>query len=672
MTPIRLAVNELRRVTAGRLPKIAVLALLIVPLLYGAMYLYANWDPYGNLKDVPAALVVDDKGTSLNGKTINAGDEVADELPKQAAFDWHKVSDSEAESGVRDGKYLFALTLPSDFSAALASPAQFAPRQGVLQLTTNDANNYLGSTIANKVVDAVHAAVSKKVGSTAADQLLLGFATIRDKTSQAADGAAKLADGAAKTNSGAQQLASGASDLATGQHKLLDGANQLADGVPQLKNGATQLSSGLDTLRDKTSSLPNQASALAQGATQVAQGNAQVAQVGNQIATATQQFVSDLDNAKGDIATRLHKAGLTDAQVQQVLNVLAQVRKPIDDANSKVQATSGELQKLAAGAQQVANGAGQLAAAAPQLSSGIGQAANGADQLNSGINKAGDGILQLRDGLNTATGGADKLASGSKDLANGTQQLTSGSAQIRDGLNAGVQQIPDPNDPTRTATAQTIGDPIAVQTLGQATAPTYGAGLAPFFLGLAAWIGAFVLFLLLRPLSRRALAANQHPVIVALGGWLPAAALSIAQVVLLFAVVTTIVGVHPADPFGTLGFLALTGLAFTAMLHGLNALFGAVGKFLGLVLLILQLTTAGGTFPWQTTPALLHPLHLALPLSYVVDGLRHLLYGGALDSMPLDIGVLAGYLLLGIGLAVFAAYRQRVWTVSRLKPELVL
>jgi putative membrane protein len=121
-----------------------------------------------------------------------------------------------------------------------------------------------------------------------------------------------------------------------------------------------------------------------------------------------------------------------------------------------------------------------------------------------------------------------------------------------------------------------------------------------------------------------------------------------------------------------LGFLILTGFAFTAMLHGLNALLGAVGKFLGLVLLVLQLTTAGGTFPWQTIPAPLQPLHIALPLGYVVDGLRHLLYGGTLSSLGVDLAVIGGYLVVGLALSALAAYKQRVWTPSRLKPELVL
>jgi putative membrane protein len=34
-----MAIGELRRITAGRLPRIAVLALSIIPLLYGGLYL---------------------------------------------------------------------------------------------------------------------------------------------------------------------------------------------------------------------------------------------------------------------------------------------------------------------------------------------------------------------------------------------------------------------------------------------------------------------------------------------------------------------------------------------------------------------------------------------------------------------------------------------------------
>ena len=79
MTTFRLAMTELRRLTSGRLPRLALVAITLVPLLYGAMYLYANWDPYNRLDSVPAAVVIDDAGGQRqDGSTLNAGDRVYD------------------------------------------------------------------------------------------------------------------------------------------------------------------------------------------------------------------------------------------------------------------------------------------------------------------------------------------------------------------------------------------------------------------------------------------------------------------------------------------------------------------------------------------------------------------------------------------------------------------
>src|SRR3954465_11355296 len=108
-----MAFGELRRISAGRLPKIAVLALSIIPLLYGGLYLYANHDPYGNLKRVPAALVVQDTGATPPQRTrLNAGEQVAHDLLASKSFAWVRTSEGDAQDGVRTGRYDFAITLP--------------------------------------------------------------------------------------------------------------------------------------------------------------------------------------------------------------------------------------------------------------------------------------------------------------------------------------------------------------------------------------------------------------------------------------------------------------------------------------------------------------------------------------------------------------------------------
>ena len=631
MNAFRIARNELRRLTTGTMPKLALVALVLVPLLYASFYLYANYDPYGRLDKLPAAIYTSDAGTKdTSGVQRNVGREVTDELVKSGTFQWHEVSEQEARDGVRDDKYSFAIGIPSGFSAALLSVGNFQPQQATITLTTNDANNYLSGTIAKQVAEQVRKTIAEKVGSEAADRFLVGFSTIYAKIQEAA--------------TGAQQLADGSAQLKTGQQQLADGASQLAA-------GSATLATGLGTLKDGTAQLPAQTKQLADGASQVAAGDQKVADAASVAASASSDIQGKLDGYRSQLETDLRAAGVPDAQVQSILAKADQLRSPVDQANTKIQQANGDLARLADGARQVSDGAAKLAAASPQLASGIAQASDGANQLR-------DGAAKLNDGEKTAV--------------TGTTQLADGAAKLRDGLAAGLSQIPNPDDPTRSATANTIADPVAVTASGEASAGTYGAGLAPFFISLATWIGAFVLFLLLRPLSTRALTAGARPIRVAIGGWLSSALLGSAQVIVLFGAVIWLVGIHIAHPLGAIGFAVLVSLAFTSIVHALNAFFGAVGKFLGLVLLVLQLVSAGGTFPWQTIPDALYPLHLVLPMGYAIDGFRHLFYSGATTQILGDVAVLLAYLVGGLLVSTLAARKRRVWTVSALKPELSL
>ena len=111
-------------------------------------------------------------------------------------------------------------------------------------------------------------------------------------------------------------------------------------------------------------------------------------------------------------------------------------------------------------------------------------------------------------------------------------------------------------------------------------------------------------------------------------------------------------------------------MTFVATLHALASRFGAVGKFLGLVFMVVQLVSAGGTFPWQTLPGPLQAVHHVVPMSYAVDGLRRLLYGADLGPVTGSLGVLTAYLLGALALSTVAARRSRTWTAKRIKPEL--
>jgi putative membrane protein len=166
--------------------------------------------------------------------------------------------------------------------------------------------------------------------------------------------------------------------------------------------------------------------------------------------------------------------------------------------------------------------------------------------------------------------------------------------------------------------------------------------------------------------------ALRSPVRVAIAGWLTPAALGAVQMVSLFGVLSIALGFSFTHPLPTLGILLLASATFAAIILALNVWLGSVGQFLGLVLMVLQLVTAGGTFPWQTLPAPLAALHHVLPMGYVVDAMRQVMYGGQAGRAWADAAVLATWLVGALVLAVAGVTRMTFRRTMRdLQPSLI-
>ena len=682
MTVFRLALSELRRMTGGILPKLAILALSLVPLLYGAIYLYANWDPYGNLDGLEAALVVEDEGADTADGRLDAGAGVRENLLEDGTFDWEIVDSVDAaNAGVKDGTYEFALAIPADFSANLASASDPGnARQASLHVITNDANNYLLSSIVDKLTTSVHDSVAAEVGEETASRLLTGFSTVHTQLQKAADGAGQLADGAAAADSGAgdlksgldtlstgarslvsgqEQLAGGATTLADGAGEVAGGAAELSAGAGRLSAGAGELSAGLGTLSSSVAQLPDQTQALADGVNRIAAAAGGLQQAQGQINTVLTQLVATgrMSQAEADAirATAGGQAG-----------DLAQLPRLVEGANALAKGTAalpGAVGQAQRGAADVSAGASGLSTGASELSSGAARLSDGAADLAAGEQQALDGTRRLADG-------ADSAAAGAGSLKDGLTRLKDGSAELAAQLDKGAGNVPNPNEEERANASSVIADPLTVSTVDQAEAGTYGAGLAPYFLTLAMWVGIFMLAQAMRPISRRALASNAPAWKIALGGWLPFLAVSLVQATLLYAVVRFGLGLDPAHPALAWLLLLMAAMAFSALIQGTVALLGSVGKFVVLILLVLQLVSSGGTFPWQTIPAPLHVAHDVLPMGYMVNGLRQLLYGGELSQVATVAAALLAYTAAGLALSLLAARRHRLWTLKTLQPEI--
>ena len=640
MTALHMAYTELRRIAGTALGKATLFALVLVPTVYAGLYLYANADPYANLDQVPAALVMQDRGaTDTSGGALEYGDDIAQELVDQDSFDWQEQDRATAEDGVADGTYDFALVIPPDFSASLAGIAPDVASARIRMLT-NDANSYLSTTIANQLVVDVREAIAEQVSRKAANTFLLGLSDVQETLRESADGVRDLDGRLGRAGEISSEVSEDTAELAGDAEEL---AELIGDVEVEVEGGED---SGLT---------PGDVRPLQSAARQLAGSAGGLAGQAEDAAAATRSAAARYAAGRGQLDSLMDERAISEEDQAAILDVYDRAGGGLPNARSEVAQLRAQIGGLAAQARRVAAAASQLPTSTggepPQVSAqGLDEAADSAAELSGALEEIGESSVGVGGSLERLTRDTGKLATTLADSA---------------------ERIPTADEEGRAGIARTLSDPVTMSAPAAST-ESHGAGLAPLVLALAAWIGAVVLFWLVRPLSRRALAGSAPSWRTAMGGWLAPAFIGLVQAGLLMAATVLVIQVDETRVLPTLGFLLLVSATFVAIAHALCAWLGVTGLFLALVLMFLQTITAGGTFPWETTPELMHPLHHVLPMSYAVDGLRQLMFGGYTDRLLLHIGVLVAWLVGALLLAAVVARRQRVWTPRKVAPDLVL
>lgn len=563
-----------------------------------------------------------------------------------------------------------------------------------------------------------------------------GASDTHNGASQLADGSAALANGTGSLKKGANDLAQGAQQVADGTHSLKnaldqDGVRQLpgtltamcqnlnsidtsapsGDFGTDLSN--TVVSKVAEDTRQKLAPLVESGSISQETAdaivaninseqtkSAVASANdqalknhlAQHGQAGSDVLAKLQTLKNDNCVATGESAAAQKLSTLIDGvdKLDSGATAVAQGAGTLRDGITKLDSGATTLAdgsakladgtgKVADGASTLNNGAAQLVDGTGELKNGTGNLHNGAQQLADGEKEALDGQNKLHEGATTLQDGSSQLADGTGKLNSSTDQIADGAGQLKDGtgqlstgLQNGTRQIPNLNEEQQKDVASVMSSPVDLEHSSLANGRNYGEGMGPFFMCLALWIGGLMLVQTLRPLNNRALASKAPTARIILGSWLPFGLIGIAQAVLMFAAVKFGLGFQMAHPWLAFLFLCFVATIFTLFIHGVVVFFGSPGKLIALIIMILQLITAGGTMPYETLPHAMRWMHDFFPMGYAVTGMRRLSYGINESSlMPIMM-----YLLLwgavGLVLGYLGTRRDRIWSLKKLIPEITV
>ncbi|MCM6778201.1 YhgE/Pip domain-containing protein [Nocardia sp. CDC159] len=644
MTAVRLALLEFRRFR-GPLRTLVPIALALIPLLYGSLYLWSNWDPYGRTDKIPVAVVNQDHPAEANGQLVDAGKQFTDQLRASGAFQWHFVDARAAHEGLEHGRYYFTITVPPDFSAKLVSAQRPTPERASLDITLDDANNFVVGIIAKAAKSELQDQVNSAAHAAYARAIYGELSQVKQQLHIAAIGAHALVDGTVLAQRTGVSLTDGITAARAGAAGITDGLQRLADAGTRADQAIDALAgSGATALPNAVGAAVNAATAASQTMGVVQDGTALVRQ----------------SAADADAALRQFAAVHPELALDPLLATALQRAHSLGDAAAGAAGT----------AEHARTAADQAATAATAVQRDFGPVQTALTGSDSPLRAISSSTRQIGSGATQITAGLTALESGAQTLRTAADQLNNGATQLAGVVDGAVQKIPDTSAEQTAKAADVLGSPVGISMDNLHPAGVYGRGLAPFFFSIAIWVVGLLAYLFLRPLNPRALAGRVGTLTVAAAGWLPVAAIAAIGGVILYGAVHFGLHLNPVHPIAVAGVLILAAGAFVAIDHFLRVSLGAIGEALSLVLLIVQLTACGGLYPIETTPAPFRAVHPILPMTYLVDALRVGISGGLTTNLVRDVLVLAGFLLVFVGATALVVRRQRVWTVARLHPRI--
>ncbi|PEC20137.1 YhgE/Pip domain-containing protein [Bacillus cereus] len=490
MRGLKLLGKEFATIIKSKKILIPIIAVLFIPVLYAGMFLWAFWDPYDQLDDLPVAIVNLDEGVVYNGKPIEAGKELVDNLKEKEGegFKWEFVSEKTAKKGMDDRKYYMTIRIPKDFSKNTTTLMDASPKKSELEYIPNESLNFLSSQIGGSAIEKIKGEVSAAVTKTYAETMFdslqdvsKGFADasegagkIYDGTGKLKDGSGKVTDGLNKINSktgemqtgvgkllngsqqiegglgqfvdpkgefqsglgqlsgGSKQLADGLVQFQEGQGKLAGGAKEIQKGINDLHGGLEKSSVGVQEMQKKLPELTKGTEGLSAGASELAQGATKWQQKANELSGGADK------TAKGaqDVAN-----GLV-ALNEQIKNL------PDGEAKQKLQATVQQLEAgskgVAAGTEQVSQGVKGLAGKTDEIQGGATKLAGGANAIHTGQVALQNGVDQLQNGQQQLVAGAGKLAEGQQSFVTNFQvfgEKLGEASKGASGLNSGLNQL---------------------------------------------------------------------------------------------------------------------------------------------------------------------------------------------------------------------------------------
>lgn len=602
---------------------VVIIAVLLVPFMYSFFYLKAYWNPYGkgNIDNLPVAVVNKDSG--------DKGKELIDNIKESKKLKLSVVSNDEATDGLNDGKYYAIISIPKDFTSSMNSASSTNKRHATITYSPNQKSNYLSSQIINTVVLTVEKNLDNTVNSKIVENLSDKLKAVPTQLNTISTGFGKLSEGTSQIENGASELKSGSEQLKNGINEAYNGSKTITDGVNvSIENLKNDKSEAIDT--QTLNNIKNQVTSSVNATFTDTYKNAIGVQA---VETVKAQYENNINLLKQGILANISAFGITDVDAycnSSSVNPglanycssylgLVSLNNQLNDSSSVIYQSIYNTAITSAQKSAVQTASNVSETVAKQVATSAKETAT---------NKSIASLTPLQEGLNSLTSGLAKLNTGSNDLYNGTVKLNEGTTTLNNSVKASKVELDNKINSTKSEMKKVDGlskyskMPIKAETKEVNKVSSYGTAFSPLFISIALWVGSLMLFMVLyfdkekrfgllgidsKKRVKRTLA--YHGLASASG-----LILGILLQLLLDFSITNVLLYYVS--------IILIANCFLAIVEFLIETFGDIGKFIALIILVLQLAAAGGTFPIETVTKGFRWLHPLLPMTYTINLLK--------------------------------------------------
>lgn len=702
-TIFRLYIDDIRHLTSNVVSIIIAIGLIVIPGLFTWFNVGACWDPFANTGNLKFAIANDDKGyqSDLLPVKVTVGDQIINTLRANSQLDWEFTTSEQAIDGTKSGKYYAAVVIPAEFSKDLMTFFTSDAQHATLDYYDNEKLNPLAPHVMEQGADTISAEINQTFAKTIASSALSIASGLVDNldTPQAKERLTNF-------NTNVSDLASTLNDTASAMHTysgLTTSAKTLFDSSTKLVTNADKsVQATVDQLKSTKSTVDNLTGALGTSADAV--GNAITASstgIGTLNSQATTLF-DNVDKTGNDSATALKNlsADVTSQAngFQQMRDSLAQLESQVpeneraafddalgrfdsvialhktiatnltsaaDDLTNKVgvsQQKRSEISSLISQAKDQISGLDTDFANTikPQLSSMNASFTDAANQLDSGITQLKNALGDVSGTVSDADNGLDTantvLNSVADELTSTAQSLTDFQKKLSDALASGdVTQIKNILGKDAGTLATTLAAPVSLKTIAVFPVKNFGTALSPFYTFIPLWTGALLLVITINTSvskKRRDLLGDPKQYQLFLGHYLIYATLAILQVTFSMAGLLLFLRIQCIHPLLFLAVGWLSAIVYSLFTYTMVVSFANVGKAIGVIMLVLQISGSNGAYPIAVVPKLVQDLNPWLPLSYSITAVRSAIAGIYDNDYWIAMGKLALFipplLLLGL------------------------